>query len=214
MYFFSLGTNCLMPVSYTSAASSFSHFSTSLALFRHQTSSPRYVPSTSQTRENHLMRDRGAVGGMAQNVALKGLQQLLCDASCVRYRAVGRVLVSAFLAVCFELVDVAFARSHSTRKHLLCPVEAGNRREEAPFYPKTQLPGFFSLTWMFWIFSLMENGCGAIALIAGLSQVYGETPPFRLLSLCSPESRRVFPHSAREMSALRKRITEPRPWRG
>jgi hypothetical protein len=37
-------------------------------------------------------------------------------------------------------------------------------------------------------FSLMDNGCGAIALIATLSQVYGETPTFRLLPLCSPES--------------------------
>jgi hypothetical protein len=57
-------------------------------------------------------------------------------------------------------------------------------------------------------FSRMENGCGPIALIAALSQVYGETPTFLLLSLCSPESRHVVPHSAREMTALRKKITE------
>jgi hypothetical protein len=55
---------------------------------------------------------------------------------------------------------------------------------------------------MFWIFSLLTNGYGAIALIAACSQVYGETQTFRLVSLCSPESPHLVPHSARQMIAL------------
>jgi hypothetical protein len=53
-------------------------------------------------------------------------------------------------------------------------------------------------------FSLIDNGCGTIALTAPLCQVYGETTTFRLLSLCSPECLHVFPHSGREVTALRK----------
>jgi hypothetical protein len=44
--------------------------------------------------------------------------------------------------------------------------------------------------------------------------MYGERSTLHLLSLCSPESRHVVPHVAREMTALRKRITKRKPLAG
>ena len=82
------------------------------------------------------------VGGTTQNAPPKGPQQLR-DAICVQpphRRAAGRLLVSAFLAACFELLDVIFSGSHSLKQHLWRLLEAGSRREAAPSCPKRQLP--------------------------------------------------------------------------
>jgi hypothetical protein len=129
----------------------------------------------------------------------------LCAVS--RYPAAGGLLVSAFLAVCFELLDVIFRVSQYTAAFMVSP-RCRKSTRRGPACRQRRLPWLSSLTLMFQILLLMENGCGAIALIAALSQVYGETPTFPLLSLCSPEIRHVAPHSAREMIALRKRIIE------
>ena len=95
---------------------------------------------------NHVMRDRDCWSD-AQNVPLKGLQQLTCDASSVRSPVVVQQADSScqhsspFVLNC----SLYSFQSHGMQQHLWCLLEAGNREEEANSCPKQQLPWFSSL---------------------------------------------------------------------